>query len=67
MHHAKTPKTAQTPLAYRVPDFCAAIGIGRSTFWKFQAAGKIRTFTIGKRVLVPRDEVARILREGISP
>jgi predicted site-specific integrase-resolvase len=62
----KATKTPEAPLAYRVPDFCARIGIAKSTFWKFQAAGKIRTFSIGRRTLVPAQEVQRILEQGVG-
>ncbi|MGC1860304.1 MAG: hypothetical protein WA733_04065 [Methylocystis sp.] len=59
----KTTNTA--PLAFTVPNFCQRIGLGHSTFWKYHRLGKIRTINIGKRVLVPADEVERILREGV--
>jgi excisionase family DNA binding protein len=58
-------KTPLKPLAYRVSDFCEQIGVCKSTFWKLRAAGKIRTIKIGSRVLVPADEVERILKEGV--
>lgn len=52
------------PLALRVKDFCARIGISASTFWKRVSEEKIRVIRIGGRTLVPAEEVARILREG---
>lgn len=61
-----TTKRIDPPLAYRVPDFCARVGIAKATFWKYQALGKIRTFKIGKRVLIPQDEVTQILKEGVA-
>lgn len=54
------------PLAFRVPNFCERIGISPSTFWKYAASGQIRTIRIGGRTLVPADEAARILREGVQ-
>jgi hypothetical protein len=59
-------KAPEEPLALRVGDFCARIGICKSSFWKFQAAGKIRTVRLGRRVVVPNTEVQRILREGFG-
>jgi excisionase family DNA binding protein len=59
-------KQTEAPLAYRVPEFCRRIGVSPSTFWKHHAQGKIRTIRIGRRSLVPADEVARILREGVA-
>jgi excisionase family DNA binding protein len=62
----KATVTNEVPLAVRVPEFCRRIGVAPSTFWKYQAQGKIRTFKIGKRVLIPAEEVTRILKEGVA-
>lgn len=62
----KANTTPQPPLALRVSDFCQRLSICPSTFWKYHAANKIRTIKIGSCVLVPADEVERILREGIG-
>jgi predicted DNA-binding transcriptional regulator AlpA len=60
-------KQADAPqLAIRVPDFCKRIGLSRSTFWKYHKLGRIRTVSLGARVVVPADEVARILKEGVA-
>lgn len=62
-----TPNADKTDaLAYRVADFCARIGISASTFWKLVSEQKIRVIRIGGRTLVPADEAARILREGVQ-
>lgn len=60
-----THATPGAELALRVKDFCARIGISRSTFWKHARAGKIRVIKIGSRVLVPADEAQRVAREGL--
>lgn len=49
-------------LAYRVNDFCRAIGIGRSTFYKMLERGDIKTVKVGGRRLVPAPEAARQLQ-----
>lgn len=54
------------PLAFRVHDFCVRLGVSPSTFWKYAALGKIHTIRIGGRTLIPADEAARILREGVQ-
>jgi len=54
------------PLALRVNDFCARMGVSPSTFWKFVQLGKIRVVRCGGRTLVPAEEAARILREGVK-
>ncbi len=61
---ASTP-SALEPLALRVSDFCSRMGVSPSTFWKFVQLGKIRVVRFGGRTLIPADEAARILREGI--
>ena len=57
-------KNNTPPLAYRVSDFCAQLGVGKTAFYARLKDGRIRTITIGGRRLVPADEVARLLREG---
>ncbi len=52
------------PLALRVSDFCSRMGVSPSTFWKFVQLGKIRV--VRGRTLIPADEAARILREGVK-
>jgi excisionase family DNA binding protein len=50
--------------AHRVKEFCAAVGISASTFWKYVKAGKIRVIRIGGRTLVAHSEAVRLLSEG---
>ncbi len=47
--------------AYRVDDFCRAMGFCRSTFYVLVRQGKIRTVCIGRRRLVPAGEAERLL------
>ena len=42
----------------------AAYRIGRSTIYKLMAEGKLGTVKIGKRRLIPRDNMETLLREG---
>jgi excisionase family DNA binding protein len=57
-------KEKNSPLAFRVSQFCEQIGLGKSAFYERVKDGRIRTIRIGGRRLVPADEVARLLREG---
>jgi len=59
-------KEADTPLAYRVRDFCKSVGVGKTKFYELLRAGKIKTITIGGRRLVPAEEAQRIVREGVG-
>ncbi|PPQ26647.1 hypothetical protein CCR94_22035 [Rhodoblastus sphagnicola] len=54
----------QEKLAYRVNDFCKAIGLSRSTFYKLLSEGKVKTVSIGGRRLVPVCEAERLLNGG---
>ena len=53
-------------LAIRVKEFCKALDIAESTFWKYKRLGKIHTIRVGTLVLVPMAEVNRIAIEGIN-
>ncbi|WP_363351393.1 helix-turn-helix domain-containing protein [Methylocystis echinoides] len=50
-----------SPLAYRVKDFCTRVGICPATFYKLVKLGKIRVVKIGGRTLVPAAEADRLL------
>ena len=55
------------PFAYRINDFAKAVGIGRTTTYRLISEGKIRPIKIAGRVLIPADEITRLLREsGVS-
>jgi excisionase family DNA binding protein len=51
----------ETPLAYRVKEFCQRVGISPATFYKYVNLGKIRVVKIGGRTLVPASEAERLL------
>lgn len=42
--------------AYTVNEFCAAHGIGRTTFYAELKAGRIRVVKCGRKTLVPKTE-----------
>ena len=50
--------------AYRVAEFCAAYGVSRSTVYKLQAEGKLRTVLIAGRRLVPVEAAEALLNGG---
>lgn len=51
--------------SWTVREFCARLGISASCFWKYHQLGKIKSFKIGGRVLIPDAELRRILAEGV--
>ena len=56
--------TGDAPLAYRVAQFCKAVGVGKTKFYELVRDGKIKTVVIGGRRLIPADEAQRLVREG---
>ena len=51
--------------AYRIKDFCATYGIGRTKAWAEIKAGRLRAVQVGRRVLIPAD-AAREWLEKLS-
>ncbi|MGC9217234.1 helix-turn-helix domain-containing protein [Acidithiobacillus sp.] len=49
------------PLAYRVPDACAALGIGRTLLYRLIAEGKIEARAIAGRTIIPAASVNAFL------
>lgn len=54
-------KVSDTKLAYTVPAFCDAAGIGKSKLYEMLAAGEIKAKKVGKRTLIPGEEGRRWL------
>jgi excisionase family DNA binding protein len=50
----------------RINAFCAALGISRSTFYKYVNAGQIRVVRFGSLTIVPPSEVERLLERGMD-
>lgn len=46
-------------LAYTLPEFLAAAGISRGTFYKLPPSARPKFRTIGAKQLIPVDEAAR--------
>jgi excisionase family DNA binding protein len=49
--------------ALTVAEFCAALSIGRTTFYEQVRAGRIRVLKVGTRTLVPTSEVDAFLQK----
>lgn len=49
-------------LLYPISDAAAQLGVGRTTLYELIRDGQLRTVKIGRRVLVPRDELARYVQ-----
>lgn len=53
------PKATMT-----IPEACQYLGIGRNSGYEAAASGKIPTIRIGKRILVPRAALERLLADA---
>lgn len=49
------------PLVYTLEEAANALTLGRSTVWKLVRQGRLRVVRVGKRVLVPKKEIDRLL------
>ena len=54
-------------LARRIPDACAALGIGKSTLYKLASEGRVRLIRIAGRTLVPESEIVRLATPQSTP
>jgi hypothetical protein len=42
--------------SYRIPEFCAAFGVGRTRAYEEIAAGRLRAFKIGRATLIAGED-----------
>jgi excisionase family DNA binding protein len=60
----KTPSADEThKLAYGVIEATRVAGIGRSTLYQAMASGELKAVKLGRRTLIPADELRRFLSE----
>ena len=52
--------------AYRPADAAKAIGVSRTHLYELIAAGKLKTYTEGRRRFIPRDELAKYVDEKLA-
>lgn len=57
-------RKVETRIAWRVGEFCTAVGISRSHLYALIKRGEIRTVSLGGRRLIPDSERARLLGEA---
>jgi len=53
-------------LALRIPEACAAVGLGRSKLYELINDGTIKTSLIGGRRVVPVQELERLIERGMQ-
>lgn len=62
-NHAKS-REASDSLTYSIPEAAALLGVSRNLLYRLAAQGVIRTIALGRRRLIPRSFVDRLLSEG---
>lgn len=53
-------------LAWGLDEFAAGLGVCRDTLDRAAKTGQLRTIRVAGRRLIPAEEVARVLREGLQ-
>ncbi|MBF6285409.1 helix-turn-helix transcriptional regulator [Nocardia cyriacigeorgica] len=48
---------------HRIPEACAALGIGRSYLYELMGAGRIRSVKVGRRRLVPESAIQEFIEQ----
>ncbi|MEC7797836.1 MAG: helix-turn-helix domain-containing protein [Pseudomonadota bacterium] len=51
-------------LAYGIEEAAQAIGVGKSTIWRWVHDGRVKTIKLGGRTLIRREELMRLLDEA---
>jgi excisionase family DNA binding protein len=54
------------PRAHSFREGQRILGISRSTFYRLEAAEKIKLLRIGRRTLIPASEIERLVNEGVQ-
>lgn len=54
------------PIAYRMEDAVRVSGIGRTKLYSLVKSGELRVTKVGKRTLVPRSELVRLIEVGVE-
>jgi hypothetical protein len=54
------------PLAFRAEDAFKKIGIGRTTGWAEIRSGRLRSFRVGKRRLVPATAISEFIADRLA-
>ncbi len=57
----RRPAETLAPLAYRVPDACTVLGIGRTSLYELMAAGKLRAIRVAGRTLVDAESARALI------
>ena len=63
-HHSSAPSPCEPPLVFGVADACRQLSIKNTTFFELVKTGRLKTFSLGRKRLVTREELARFVAEA---
>lgn len=55
-----------SPLAYRIPDACRLLGVGRSTIYDLFDSGELTAVKLNRVTLVDADELRALLKRKLQ-
>jgi excisionase family DNA binding protein len=50
-----------------IRDAASYLAVSDRHLWRLLDAGRVRAIRLGRRVLIPADEIVRLAREGVKP
>ncbi|WP_041458719.1 excisionase family DNA-binding protein [Ammonifex degensii] len=53
-------------IAYSIPEFAAAVGLGKSLIYELVKRGEIPSIRVGRRILIPRSAAEEWLRRKME-
>lgn len=62
MLHMETQQNTPARTAYSLDEAARSLGLSRRTLYTLMRDGTLRTVTLGRRRLVPADELERLVR-----
>ncbi len=66
MDPKELPRFSTSIRILTIPEAIEILRIGKSSFYKLAAEGRIRTLRLGGRTLVPEREIERLINEAVD-
>ena len=60
------PRVAPSNQLLTIPEALKALRIGKSSFYKLTAKGRIRTLRLGGRPIITKKKIDRLIREALD-
>lgn len=55
---------ADEPYAYRIPDACRMVGLGRTMIYELAATGKLKMVKVAGRTLIPSESLRALIESA---